>query len=203
MTIAAVTSSAGWPGYEWQNALARRPAYAVDQTLPDQAFGVWLRDEVFARLPKMTSDHGGFEPCVDAPNDCVTFMVDIPSRARSMELRFDRERFQFLEGEVGGSELERMPPIKSLAKFPERLRRPMRPLPLSCPDGAVLRLKEEHAGLTEWCETPERLKHGPARAWFNTGIYLMHRGNWSNGAKTGKWLECDRFERCRRTDYGG
>ena len=28
----------------------------------------------------------------------------------------------------------------------------------------------------------------------------MERGQWRDGAPAGLWIECDRFERCRRPD---
>ncbi|MDH3669124.1 MAG: hypothetical protein OEN23_19590 [Paracoccaceae bacterium] len=120
-----------------------------------------------------------------------------------MTLRFDRKNPRFLGGSLGGAELEAGPSITSLADLPKRLSAPMRPLPLICPERTEPQLEEEYAGLREWCETPEGAKHGPARAWFSTGLYLMHRGAWRNGTKIGNWLECDRFERCRWVAYGG
>ncbi len=199
MAVIAVTVSAGWPGYEWQNALARQPAHAIERGLPDQIFAVWLMDQVFAQLPNTAFDDANVQPCPEAPEDCMAIIVEIPSRARRLEMRFDRERFAFVEATISGPELERLPPITSLAELPKHLKRPLRPYPLACPRETELRLVEEHAGLLEWCETPEGIKHGPARAWFNTGLYLLHRGAWQYGEKIGEWFECDRFERCRRS----
>lgn len=36
-----------------------------------------------------------------------------------------------------------------------------------------------------------------------TGIYLLHRGQYADGHKTGDWTECDRFERCSFNTYEG
>lgn len=42
---------------------------------------------------------------------------------------------------------------------------------------------------------------GPYRSWFNTGLYLMERGDYAGGVKFGRWVECDRFERCVVASY--
>ena len=73
--------------------------------------------------------------------------------------------------------------------------------PLDCPVGTTLRLETEHAGLREWCENAAGVKRGPARAWFSTGRYLMYRGAYVAGERSGRWIECDRFERCANRVY--
>ena len=72
-----------------------------------------------------------------------------------------------------------------------------------CPEGTALKLKEEYAGLYEWCEDERGRNQGPYRSWFSTGLYLMQVGTYEGGVKTGTWLECSRFERCEHNDYGG
>ena len=96
-----------------------------------------------------------------------------------------------------------MPPITSLAELPRRLIQGIRAYPLDCPDGTKLQMEAEHAGLREWCEDAAGVKHGPARAWFSTGRYLMYRGAYLEGVRTGPWTECDRFERCVLKRYLG
>ncbi len=41
----------------------------------------------------------------------------------------------------------------------------------------------------------------PYRSWFSTGIYLMGRGEYKDGAITGDWIECSRFETCVHKNY--
>jgi hypothetical protein len=191
----------GWRGDEWAQELARLPASTVDPALPDQKFAQWLDDNVVRHLPKDAVPGIRFEPCEADPEGCRMLALDIVSRARRLVLTFDRETHAFLGGALGGPELERMPPITSLTELPGRLSEGIRPYPLDCPDAMTLHLREEYAGLFEWCEDVAAVKLGPARAWFNTGRYLMYRGAYLDGEKDGRWIECARFERCKVRSY--
>ena len=186
----------------WLDALTARPAGDVDPGLPDIPFGAWLDQNVVTSLPRSAGKDTVLVPCPDAADTCLMLEIAIPSRARTLSLTFDRTSQRFLGATVGGPELETMPPIAYLVDLPKRLTAPIRPDPLTCPNGARLVLEEEHAGLREWCEDGAGIRQGPARAWFSTGRYLMHRGTWRDGEKTGRWFECDRFERCRWVEYG-
>lgn len=194
-----VLAGAGGSGPVWAERLMRMPANEVDPALPDQMFGLWLNN----RIPRGAETRTGNEPCGIPPADCLVIEVDIISRARQLVLTFDRKTYTFLSGTLGGPELERMPPITSLAELPGRLTQGIRPYPLDCPDGATLHLEEEYAGLREWCEDAAGVKTGPARAWFSTGRYLMYRGAYLAGERTGPWTECDRFEHCVLKRYLG
>jgi len=92
--------------------------------------------------------------------------------------------------------------VDGLAELPRLLTTPMRLRPLACPGGTASKLKVNNAGLREWCEDAEGRRQGPYRSWFSTGLYLMERGQYRNGAKTGEWIECSRFEICEFKDYG-
>lgn len=98
-------------------------------------------------------------------------------------------------------ELEGTVRVERLSELDRALKKPLRPYPLVCPKDTVLKLKEEYAGLYEWCEDGDRRKQGPYRSWFSTGIYLMQVGAYENDEKTGAWIECNRFERCEKKDY--
>ncbi len=102
---------------------------------------------------------------------------------------------------MAADELEGEFPIDSLASLPRLLRRGMRPFPLTCPANTQAKFRESYAGLFEWCEDASGKEQGPARAWFSTGIYLLHRGQYAGGEKVGDWIECNRFERCAFNSY--
>jgi hypothetical protein len=201
VALATTVLAGGWPGYEWAQELARLPASAVDPALPEQKFQLWLDDNVVRHLPKDAVSEIRFEPCETDPEGCRMLAFDIVSRARRLVLTFDRKTHAFIGGTLGGSELERMPPITSLAELPGRLSAGIRPYPLDCPEGTTPRLEEEHAGQREWCEDAAGLKQGPARAWFSTGRYLMYRGVHVAGERDGRWIECNRFEQCAVRTY--
>lgn len=203
MGLVTMILGAGTFGSEWANELEKLPASTVDPALPDARFADWLEENLVRYLPHSTTDALRFEPCVTDRSDCMTLDIDIPSRARSLVLRFDRGTFRFLGGIIVGLELEAGPPLASLAELPDRFGEGMRPYPLGCPEGTSLTLEEEHAGLREWCEDSAGVKQGPARAWFSTGYYLMYRGTYRDGERDGAWFECDRFERCARRHYIG
>lgn len=199
VAAAVVTGGSGWAP-PWFEKLASVPARVVDPALADQTFGLWLSNifESHALMHLRHELHLGH--CDgDRPN-CRIFAIEIPSRARTVALTFDVETNAFLGGFVGGPELERVQ-MRSLAEMEHRLTQAIRPYPLDCPGDTTLRLREEHAGLIEWCEDGAGVKQGPARAWFSTGRYLMHRGGYQDGERDGSWFECDRFERCKRTRY--
>ena len=189
------------PGSEWTQALVRLPASDVDPALPKQKFWLWLNENVIDHLPRDAVRGMRFEPCEAGPDDCRMLEIDIVSRARTLVLTFDTQTHAFRGGTLGGPELEQLPPITSLAELPGRLSAGIRPYPLDCPADTTLRLEEEYAGLREWCEDAAGVKQGPARAWFSTGRYLMSRGAYVAGEKDGRWIECDRFERCAVWTY--
>jgi len=196
VALATTVLAGGWPGYQWAQELARLPASAVDPALPEQKFHLWLGENVVDHLPRDAVIEMRSAPCDADPDDCRMLAAEIVSRARRLVLTFDRKTHIFLGGTLDGPELERMPPITSLTELPRRLSEGTRPTPLDCPDGGTLRLEEEHAGLREWCENAAGVKQGPARAWFSTGRYLMYKGVYVAGERSGRWIECDRFERC-------
>jgi hypothetical protein len=202
IAAATLTSGGGW-GSPWADRLTKLPASVVEPGLPDQAFGLWFKENFADHLPGDAVDSIEFGPCGARDPGCMTMKVEIASRARTLVLRFDRDTHAFSGGSIGGPELEQGPPITSLAELPARLSEAHRPYPLDCPEGTALRLREEHAGLFEWCEGAEGVKQGPARAWFSTGRYLMYRGGFVAGERHGPWFECDRFERCRNLRYVG
>jgi len=75
---------------------------------------------------------------------------------------------------------------------------------ITCPAGTVYRDQRPYAGREEFCERhlpgSLRVKDGPYRHWFSEG-HPGGRGNYKNGRQVGPWTECDRFDRCKRTDY--
>jgi hypothetical protein len=198
--FAALAISGGGWGDPWGERLVQLPASDVDPALPGQAFGIWLNKNIVAQLPRRSSHMGPFEPCA-GQTVCMMVAISIPSRARTLVLRFDRESHGFLGGSYDGPELESRPGIASLAELPGRLTEAARPYPLHCAAGTNLRLREEYAGLIEWCEDSAGLRQGPARAWFSTGRYLMYRGAFRDDLREGPWFECDRFERCGNRYY--
>lgn len=187
----------------WLDRLHARPAAEIDADLSRGSFRTWLEKNVYAALPPGVRVGSTLVPCPVSPADCLMLEIPVPSRARTLSLHFDRATQRFRSATLGGPELEAMPPITALADLPKRLAAPIRPYPLTCPDGTRLVLEEEHAGLREWCEDASGRKQGPGRAWFSTGRYLMHRGAWRDDARTGRWFQCNRFERCRWVDYSG
>ena len=188
--------------------LAARNASVLDPALPDLPFEDWLLGvvPVGTTLVYEVCDCG--EQTGDLSNDtdggapkCLAVQAYMVSRARHVELLFDRDAANYRVGAVSSEELEGTVRVERLAGLERALRKPLRPYPLVCPKDTALKLKEEHAGLYEWCEDGQGRKQGPYRSWFNTGIYLMQVGTYEDGAKTGAWIECNRFERCEKTNY--
>ncbi len=182
--------------------LFARPAAAFDPALPAEPFGTWF-DEV---LPKRSGRFFELTHCTSEgegnhPRSCLAIDVNIVSRHRQLRLIFERDSLAFRGGVLSAAELEGKFAIKSLAALPKLLKRGMRPFPLTCPANTKRKLRESYAGLFEWCEDSTGIRQGPARAWFNTGIYLLYRGQYVDDKKTGDWIECDRFERCAFNTY--
>ncbi|NKB49992.1 MAG: hypothetical protein GKS02_11610 [Alphaproteobacteria bacterium] len=178
------------------------PASTLDPALPEIPFGDW----VGAQIPKRSGRIFEITQCSGAhagtaPSTCLTIDVHIVSRHRTLHLEFDSNSLAFRGGAMAAEELEGDFPIEALSALPNLLRRGMRPFPLTCPENTNLKLRESYAGLFEWCEDTEGTQQGPARAWFSTGIYLLHRGQYADGRKVGDWTECDRFERCAFNSY--
>jgi|SRR5271167_1256472 len=75
---------------------------------------------------------------------------------------------------------------------------------INCPSGTVYRDVREYAGRAEFCERllpgSLRVKHGPSRFWFSED-YPGDRGSYTNGRQVGPWKECNRFGRCKHTDF--
>ena len=178
------------------------PAVAIDPALPNVPFGTWFgeilpkRSGKIFELTQCTPEHTG-----DQPRDCLTIDANIISRHRILHLEFERADLAFRGGVMSSAELEGTFAVKALAGLSKLLKRGMRPFPLICPANTKLKLRESYAGLFEWCEDADGTRQGPARTWFSTGIYLLNRGQYADGTKTGAWTECDRFERCKFNNY--
>jgi hypothetical protein len=143
------------------------------------------------------------DPALDAGRDfptCVGATIDVPSRARTIALLFDPASPAFVIGALISAEAHGDMYFDELGLLPAMLEQPLALRPLDCGEGAAPVVEMAYAGATERCERAG-VPDGPFRAWFSTGLYLMERGTYANGAKTGPWLECDRFERCTRRDY--
>ena len=179
-----------------------------DELLPLKAFEAWFYD----LFPKGTgflfemTDCGpqgkNLEPSEDQlQTTCLVVDANIVSRNRNLRLLFDRESLAFRGGTIFSPDLESVLDVAFLSDLPPLLRKAMRVWPLQCPPGTALKVKEEYAGLYEWCEDGEGRKQGPYRSWFSTGIYLMDKGKYKDDAKTGEWTECNRFETCMYKNY--
>lgn len=179
-----------------------------DGTLPEGPFGEWLN----GLLPGGTTRLFAISACgavVSAPGasppdplqPCFEVDVKIPSRARTLRLLFDRESIQYRGGDLSSPGADYVISVPSLAALPRLLVKGMRMRPIACPEETVLKLKENFAGLSEWCEDGQGRRQGPYRSWFSTGIYLMNQGQYRNDAKTGEWIECSRFENCEIRKY--
>jgi hypothetical protein len=92
--------------------------------------------------------------------------------------------------------------VSSLSELPAILKKAMRIRPLECPPGTDAKLREEHAGLYEWCEDGQGRRRGPYRSWFSTALHLMDEGEYEDDRKVGRWTECSRFETCVSRRYG-
>jgi len=180
----------------------------LDPGLPEGDFLAWLlrvlppRTELAFEINDCGEQTG--VPGIDAARvmpRCLAVEADVVSRARGVELLFDAASLHFRGGAVFSDELEGSIAVRRLSDLEPALKRGLRPFPLGCPDGTLSKLREEHAGLREWCEDRLGRKQGPYRSWFSTGLYLMQRGRYADGVKTGEWVECSRFERCERVVY--
>ena len=179
-----------------------------DVSLPAKAFEEWLRSV----LPKPTTLIYELNDCGEQTGDsqfgsahnipvCLAIEAEIFSRARNMELLFDKETLEFRSGAVFSEELEGVLNITKLSNLEAALKKPLRPFPLICREGTTLKLREQDAGLYEWCENKSGHKQGPYRSWFSTGIYLMEKGQYKDNIKIGVWIECNRFESCQFKSY--
>ena len=188
--------------------LMETPTSELDPTLPPESFKPWLR----AVLPRGTALAFELNDCGEQAGDaetnqgrqrpaCLAINADIISRNRALQLLFDRESLDFRGGTIFSPKLEGVLDVGALADLPARLKRPMRPFPIECPPGTGLRIKQQHAGVYEWCDDAQDRKQGPYRSWFNTGLYLMEKGAYKDGSKVGQWIECNRFERCASKAY--
>jgi hypothetical protein len=184
-------------------------ASELDRLLPGDGFSLWLND----LLPSGTGRFFELTECV-APGEnseaapgnnlhaCLAVDVEIDSRDRRFRLLFDRRSLTFRGGEILSPDLDRRLDVPFLADLPALLKKAIRVRPLKCPPETDRKLKEEYAGLYEWCEDGQGRRQGPYRSWFSTGLYLMEKGEYKNGGKTGEWTECNRFEICVSRSYG-
>jgi hypothetical protein len=181
---------------------------ALDPSLSDEPFEAWFD----ALMPSGTGRFFELTACPETGEDpegsagsrrpvCLALEVEVVSRNRALRLWFERESLAFLGGKVFSPELDSERDVPSLSALPALLKKGFRYLPLKCPPEAELKLREEYAGLFEWCEDAEGRKQGPYRSWFSTGHYLMERGRYEDDGKTGEWIECNRFERCAFKTY--
>ena len=195
---AVVMLGGGWPGIPAQvESLSRVPVDEMDPALPAQPFGVWLMKQ----LPRGAVPRFSTGTCGASAAGCIIIEANLVSRARWLELMFDLESLAFLGGSISGPGLDRTVLVMTLADLSGQLAQPIRPLPLDCPADTVLKLQANFAGLDEWCEDAAGHKQGPARGWFSTGRYLMYKGSYVAGERNGRWIECDRFERCADRTY--
>ncbi len=181
----------------------------LDPALPGLPFEEWL----LGVLPTGTKPIYEITDCGEQTGDpsidtdritpeCVSVYANVVSRARQMELSFDKDTAIYRGGTVFSEALEGTVRVERLSRLDRALKKALRPYPLVCPKDAAFKLKEEYASLYEWCEDDLGRKQGPYRSWFSTGIYLMQAGAYEDGAKTGQWIECSRFERCEKKNYG-
>lgn len=188
-------------------ALRHTPAALLDPALPPILFGEWLPRELpkGAAIQWETNDCGEQtgDPALDAGRDfptCVGVHIDVPSRARMLYLLFDPEGPAFVLGALMSPEAYGDVYFEELGLLSAMLDQALALVPLDCPEGATLVVEPSYAGSFESCRRGE-VPDGPYRSWFNTGLYLMDRGTFAAGAKTGRWTECDRFERCATVEY--
>jgi hypothetical protein len=191
-------------------SLAAKQVSELDPRLPPGPFRPWLESVLPAGvvLSFEVNDCGeqNGNPRLDRQGDlpvCIGVEAAVVSRNRNLELLFDEQSLTFRSGSIFSAELEGPLVVSTLSDLPALLKKGMRPWPLQCPPHTTLRLKEEHAGLYEWCEDARGSKHGPYRSWFSTGLYLMEKGEYDHGSKAGGWIECSRFESCALNAYTG
>lgn len=188
-------------------AIQRTGAAQFDPTLPTVFLETWLRHA----LPKgavatwETNDCGeqAGDAALDAGRDfptCVGVSIDAPSRARWLYLLFDPEDKAFIVGAMGSPEAAGDVYFEELGLVPAMLDQRLVLAPLRCPGGAEPVIESAFAGSVETCRKDGQA-HGPYRSWFQTGLYLMERGENADGARTGRWITCDRFESCREARY--
>lgn len=169
-------SQPGFAATEATNVAADRlmatEASAFDPLLPRGRFEACFND----LLP---SGSGRFVEIVDCAGEgesgnragaCLSIEVDIHSRNHTMRLLFDAESLAFRGGRIFSPDLEGVLKVSVLSKLPTQLKRGLRLWPLTCPPGSRLKMREEYAGLYEWCEDGQGRKQGPYRSWFSTGL---------------------------------
>ncbi len=178
---------------ELNGMMARR----LDPALPEQPFAEWLR----GLLPVGAVPVYRTGRCSGAEGECLVVECPVVSRARTVRLEFETESLRFRGGRLDAPDAEQPLPVETLADLPDTLTEPIRLRPVDCPEGTRGRLRENGAGVHAWCESADGRRHGPARSWYSTGRYLMSRGRYQDGERVGEWIECDRFERCRRVSY--
>lgn len=187
--------------------LRTRSGSELHPSLPAEPLADWLRRTVpgssVVRWERNDCGEASGDPARDEGRElpgCVSVHVQAFARDREVVLLFDATdgAFRFATARSPGGRL------RSGLEHPGDLTRllgePILLEPIRCPEGSVRRERPSQAGLFEWCEDAAGRRQGPARSWFSTGLYLMERGQWRDGAPAGLWIECDRFERCRRRD---
>lgn len=189
-------------------AKVRRTGAAVfDSTLPTVFTDAWLAGALpqGATIAWETNDCGEQtgDPALDAGRTfptCVAALIDVPSRARRITLLFEPETPAFVLGVLTSPEAHGDMYFEELGLVPAMLGQVLALRPIMCPEGTEPRTETAYAGSTESCARGA-VADGPFRSWFSTGLYLMEAGAYAGGAKSGRWIECDRFERCVNKDY--
>jgi len=189
--------------------LIRRSASELDPSLPAEPFSDWLRRVVprssVVRFERNDCGEATGDPARDAGRalpSCVEAHVQAFARDREVRMLFDAEAGSFRFGTPGSLSGRLVGKLERPSDLPRLLGEPLELNPLACPEGSAPRERPSNAGLFEWCEDEAGRRQGPVRSWFSKGLYLMERGHWRDGEKSGPWIECDRFERCRRSEHG-
>ncbi|MEX2649593.1 MAG: hypothetical protein WD673_11325 [Alphaproteobacteria bacterium] len=188
-------------------AIQKTGAAQFDPSLPTVFLEVWLRHTLprGAEVTWETNDCGEQtgDPVLDAGREfptCVGAHIDVPSRARGLELLFEPGTKAFILGAMTSPEALGDVYFEELGLLPAMLDQPLALRPLACLDGSEPVVETEFAGSFESCRK-DSAPDGAYRSWFNTGLYLKERGDYAAGAKVGRWVECDRFERCQVVSY--
>lgn len=198
IAVAAALVLLGGVSEDLIGQLSQLTAAKLDPDLPEKPFVEWLR----SLLPPGVAPVYRRQPCSDGEAECLVVECNVASRARTARLEFDTEKLSFRGGRVESPDAERPLPVESLAELPDRLQERIRMQPPDCPEGARPILREEPEAVRFWCENADGERHGPAVSWHDPGRRLKARGSYDAGERVGRWVECDRDERCRTKDYG-
>lgn len=118
-------------------------AARFDSSLPTAFLDVWLRHALpkGAQVTWEINDCGEptGEPALDAGRafpTCVGAHIDVPSRARGVELLFEPETKAFVIGAMTSPEAFGEVYFEELGLLPAMLDQPLALRPLACPDGS-------------------------------------------------------------------